>query len=608
MDTWQPTTNFIEKTNLYRQMQKYGFDHYDDFYKWSITNRESFWDATVKALDIQLKSPYSTVLDAHNIERPLWLKNAQMNIVDSCFKAAPDQPAIIYQKENETESKSLSYAELNQYINRIANALKENGLQKGDTIGIDMAMNIEAVAIYLAGIKAGLQVVTVADSFSPAEIKIRFDIAPPKLIFTQDFLLRGGKKLPLYDKILEAGGQQIVIIPTTENSDIRIRRQDLFWNEFLSNQTQFMSEAMAPLDTMTILFSSGTTGSPKAIHWNHTTAIKSAADGYYHHDIQSGDVVAWPTNLGWMMGPWLIFATLINNGTIALFEGSPMSDIFGQFVQDAQVNMLGVVPSIVRAWKNTGVMEAFDWSAIKCFSSTGESSNPVEMEYLMQLADHKPVIEYCGGTEIGGGYVTSTLIQTNIPSTFSTPALGSEFVIVNEDGHLSDKGEVFLVPPAIGLSFKLLNRDHHRVYYKDTPKIEGKLLRRHGDFLVRMNNGYYRVMGRTDDSMNLGGIKVSALQIEELVNSHLAIEESAAIAISPAEGGPARLILYLVPNGIVDKELIQHELQKLIKQKLNPLFKIHDLVVTDKLPRTASNKIMRRILRQNYQKQMQDEV
>jgi len=597
---WQPTTDFIQKTNLYKQMQKLGFQDYKDFYNFSINEPEKFWDETVKALDIRFKAPYSTVLQADNLEQPVWLKDAQMNIVDSCFKANPEAMAIVYQRENTDELQKISYAELEEYVNRIANALYEQGLQPGDAIGIDMAMNIEAVAIYLAAIKAGIKVVTVADSFSPDEIKVRFNIVPPKLVFTQDYLIRGQKRLPLYDKVLEAGVERIVIIPATENTEVRIRKQDLFWDEFLSENTAFTSVTAAPLDTTTVLFSSGTTGSPKAIPWNHTTAIKSAADGFYHHDIQSGNVVAWPTNLGWMMGPWLIYASLINNATIALFEGSPMSESFGKFVLDARVNMLGIVPSIVRAWKNAGTMEKYDWSAIKCFSSTGESSNPVEMEYLMQLANNKPVVEYCGGTEIGGGYVTSTLIQTNIPSTFSTPALGSAFVIMDENGQQSDKGEIFLMPPAMGLSFTLLNKNHHQVYYDKIPAIEGKLLRRHGDFLVRMDNGYYRVMGRTDDSMNLGGIKVSSLQIEELVNSHMAVVESVAVAITPKGGGASLLVLYIVPNGTVDKELIQYELQKLIKQKLNPLFKISDVVITEKLPRTASNKIMRRKLRSSY--------
>jgi acetyl-CoA synthetase len=605
---WQPTTDFIKKTNLYKIMQQQGFETYQDFYNWSITDRKAFWDTTVKALDIKLDKDYSTVLDDTNLENPVWLKDAKLNIVSSCFQANGQQPAIIYQNELDNHLKSLTYNELETYINQIANGLYEAGLSKGDTIGIDMSMNIEAVAIYLAGVKAGMQVITVADSFSPNEIKVRFDIVPPKLVFTQDYLIRNNKKLALYDKVLEAGAEKVVVIPHKTDSDIRVRRQDMFWDDFLSDNTVFESIPANPLDTTTVLFSSGTTGNPKAIPWNHTTAIKSAADGFYHHDIQEGNVVAWPTNLGWMMGPWLIYATMINKGTIALFEGSPMSEQFGAFIQNAKVNMLGVVPSIVRAWKQAGTMEPYDWSAVKCFSSTGESSNPEDMTYLMQLADNKPIIEYCGGTEIGGGYVTSTLIQTNIPSTFSTPALGSEFVIVDENQQLSDRGEVFLVPPAMGLSFKLLNKNHHQVYYENTPKINGKLLRRHGDYLVRMPNGYYRVMGRTDDSMNLGGIKVSSLQIEELVNSHMAVNESAAIAVTPEKGGPALLVIYLVPNGFVDKELIHYELQKLIKQKLNPLFKIHDVVVTDKLPRTASNKIMRRLLRDDYQQKSKHDL
>jgi acetyl-CoA synthetase len=597
---WQPTTDFIKKTNLYRIMSENGFDDYSTFYNWSIREKNKFWDTTVKALNIQLKLPYSTVLDDTNIEKPLWLKDARLNIADSCFKAPGNDTAIIYRKENIDKTIKLSYKHLEKLVNKIAGSLYVAGLQPGDAVGIDMAMNIEAVAIYLAAIKAGITVVTVADSFSPNEIKVRFEIGKPKLVFTQDYLIRGNKKLPLYDKVLEAGAEKIIIIPAIENTDIRIRKQDVFFDDFLLQNDSFASVSAQPLDTITVLFSSGTTGAPKAIPWNHTTAIKSAADGFYHHDIQQGDVVAWPTNLGWMMGPWLIFATLINNGTIALFEGSPMSESFGKFVQDARINMLGVVPSIVRAWKNSGLMEKYDWTTIKCFSSTGESSNPEEMTYLMQLAGNKPVIEYCGGTEIGGGYVTSTLIQTNIPSTFSTPALGSEFIILDENNRLSDKGEVFLIPPAMGLSFQLLNKNHHEVYYKNTPRISGKLLRRHGDFLIRMKNGYYRVMGRTDDSMNLGGIKVSSLQIEELINSHVAVMESAAIAVNPENGGPSLLVLYIVPNGFVDKELIQYELQKLIKQKLNPLFKIYDVVITQKLPRTASNKIMRRVLRDKY--------
>jgi acetyl-CoA synthetase len=284
---------------------------------------------------------------------------------------------------------------------------------------------------------------------------------------------------------------------------------------------------------------------------------------------------------------------------MALFDGAPTGNGFGRFVQDARVNMLGVIPSIVRAWRRTPGFD-WDWSAVKVFSSTGETSHPDDMAWLMQKAGGKPVIEYCGGTEIGGGYVTSTVVQPNYPSTFSTPALGSEFLILDEQFRPTDAGEVFLVPPSMGLSVELLNKDHHQTYYAGLPRVEGKILRRHGDYLVRLPNGYYRVMGRTDDSMNLGGIKVGAGQLEEVINRSDKVKESAAVAVPPPGGGPARLVVFVVPAAETDREALKKELQSAIRRELNPLFKIHDLVLTDALPRTASGKIMRRILRRDY--------
>jgi acetyl-CoA synthetase len=302
------------------------------------------------------------------------------------------------------------------------------------------------------------------------------------------------------------------------------------------------------------------------------------------------------------MGPWLIYASLINRGTIALYYGTPSDRGFGQFVQDARVNVLGLVPSLVSAWKASACMQGLDWSAIKAFSSTGECSNPRDMLYLMSLAGYKPVIEYCGGTEIGGAYITGTMVQPATPATFTTPALGLDLVILDGGGHLADKGEVFLVPPSIGLSTELLNKDHHQVYFADTPLFSTPL-RRHGDWMERLPNGYYRACGRVDDTMNLAGIKVSSTEIEQVLNAVAGISETAAIAISPPEGGPSQLVIYavVVPNIEITKEALKISLQAAISQRLNPFFKIRDLAIVDALPRTASNKVMRRLLREQYQ-------
>jgi acetyl-CoA synthetase len=327
-------------------------------------------------------------------------------------------------------------------------------------------------------------------------------------------------------------------------------------------------------------------------------------DGYLHHDIQPGDVVAWPTNLGWMMGPWLIFASLINRATMALYYGSPVAREFCKFVEEAEVTMLGLVPAIVRAWKATEAAHDLDWSHIKVFSSTGEPSNPGDYLFLMSLAGYRPVIEYCGGTEIGGGYVSGTVVQNASPSTFTTPSFGLSFYILDEDDQPSDIGELYLVPPSIGLSGRLLNKDHHEVYYADTPKgPNGELLRRHGDEKQRLPGGYYRALGRADDTMNLGGIKVSSADIERVVTSVGRVAETAAIAVSPPGGGPSQLVIYAVPAASEnpDRFELRMAMQRAISSGLNPLFKVHDVVVIDSLPRTASNKVMRRVLRKQYE-------
>jgi len=248
-------------------------------------------------------------------------------------------------------------------------------------------------------------------------------------------------------------------------------------------------------------------------------------------------------------------------------------------------------------------MEGLDWNRIRSFGSTGECSNASDMHYLMYLAGNKPVVEYCGGTEVGGGHLTGTLIQPCSPATFSTPALGIDFVILNEAGQETDNGEIFLVPPSVGLSGELLNRDNDEVYYRGCPSgPAGEVLRRHGDQVERLGGGYFRAHGRADDTMNLGGIKISSAEIERVLCTLPVVGECAAIAADPPGGGPSILVIYTVPvsgqDGRADQ--LKPEMQQAINRQLNPLFRIQDVLVVESLPRTASNKVMRRELRREY--------
>jgi acetyl-CoA synthetase len=220
----------------------------------------------------------------------------------------------------------------------------------------------------------------------------------------------------------------------------------------------------------------------------------------------------------------------------------------------------------------------------------------------MDAAGGVPVIEYCGGTEIGGGYLSGTVIHDAVPATFTTPTLGLDIRILDDDGRPADEGELFVVPPSIGLSQELLNREHRIVYYEGLPESDVPL-RRHGDHMEQLPGGYFRALGRVDDAMNLGGIKVSSAEIERTVGRVNGIAEVAAVAVSQPGGGPSRLVVYAVPSEGSDPhpDAWKDEMQRALRSGLNPLFRIEDVIVIDELPRTASAKVKRRELRDRYQ-------
>jgi len=606
---WFPTDS--EASNLGWLMRAAGVSDYRELHAWSVAQPRAFWGAMLERLRIRFHEPYREVLNLlDGPEHPRWLVGGKLNLVESCFPDPDDRPAqqrvILVEGKEDGSRRSWTWGELRTMVGRVSNGLRMLGLKPGERIALYMPMTAESVAIYLGALAIGCPVVTIADSFAAQEIAVRLKIGQPAWIFTQDGMWRRGKFLPLYAKLQEIAAPPAIVIrhsqavahSAPEAGTLRVGDRE--WDDFLSDDPRLVTEPFDPTHFTTILFSSGTTGAPKAIPWDQTTPLKAAIDAHLHHDVRPTDWLCWPSNMGWMMGPWLVFAALLNRAAFALYDGTPTTRGFAEFIEQARVTILGLVPSLVSAWRASDCLSGVDWTHLRLFSSTGECSNPHDMFFLMVQAGYKPIIEYCGGTEIGGGYITGTVVQPAAPSTFSTPALGIDLTILDEQGEPAELGELFLVPPSMGLSQTLLNGDHHAIYYAGTPTGRaGQVLRRHGDRMQRFPNGYYRAHGRADDSMNLGGIKISSLQIEEVVGSVAGVHETAAIAVPPPGGGPDRLIVYAVlrEGTILETQPLLVAMQDAIRRQLNPLFKLHDVVLIPALPRTASNKIMRRELR-----------
>ena len=585
---WFPTEEDIKASNIHSLMERTGHESLDSLRSWWQNWPDEFWSlATLQMQNLFTVRPRCT-LQCDDRRDPTWFPGAQLNVVEACNHVRFEGQVAIKYGGADGDLHELSYDQLFEQVRLYAARIRDAGFEPGDRIAIVMPMDTVSVTVYLAILFVGCAAVSIADSFAAGEIAKRLRISEAKAVLYCESYQRAGKTIDLGSNVKAA--KQIC---ADEGQHVQLFSDGHQWPEVSPMDNPFIG---GPEHIINVLFSSGTTGDPKAIPWDQTTPIKCGIDGMLHHDIKVGDVVVWPTNLGWMMGPWLIFATLINGGTIGLFEDAPTGEAFGKFVQDAQTTMLGVVPALVRHWKKTKCMESLDWSSIRCFSSTGEASNENDMTYLSALAGFRPIIEYCGGTEIGGGYISSTMIQPNVPATFSTAAVGNHFVILDDNGQPTDEGELYLVPPSIGLSRNLLNRDHFETYYVDVPRSELPL-RRHGDRMQMLPGGYYRACGRMDDTMNPGGIKVGSAEIETIINGIDRISESAVIAVSENGTGPDQLIAFVVSSEELNEDEVIKSINAEIRKELNPLIRISAIRSVEKLPRTASNKIMRRKLR-----------
>ena len=368
---------------------------------------------------------------------------------DAAIVYANESDPTLLQVWTNDDLRTLSF----QVAHQIQHVLE---LPKGAAVAICMPMIPESIAIYLGIIVSGCVVVSIADSFSVTEIATRCRIANVQAAFTQDVVYRNDTAIPLADRIWQAeqknrtshsnnngtgtdeivekesktdvgesygvhgcsGHLKVVVVPAslhigryddkskdtiTLHESIHLRPgYDWNWSEFLlvehASSTFDVSKAESvkcnSMDPCNILFSSGTTGEPKAVVWSHSTPIKCCIDGYYHQDITQNDVLAWPTNIGWMMGPWLLFQRM-HGATICLFQGLPHTKHFCKFIEASNVTMLGVIPSLVKAWYDRGSIDGADWSRIRRFSSTGEASDEETYHWLMSRVPGKLYQDAC---------------------------------------------------------------------------------------------------------------------------------------------------------------------------------------------------------------------
>ena len=425
---WIPDPDRIATSNLNSLMKRVGVDSYKELHAWSVSSPNEFWSIMIEDLGIEFTIGPRAVLGSADPEHPRWLDGAQMNIAESCLDGDPAGIAIVSAEHGNLST--VNVGELRRGVAQFASGFAEAGFAPGDRIAIAMPMTVQAVVAYLGVVhgrwRRGVDSRLVRTGRDPGEAR------PHRPGCGRDpGCQRQGWSHP--PDVCQMHWRHLTCRASLSRPDQAspLREGDTTWSAFLGRWRCASSGCRCrrrPHQHPVLLRNHRRAqGDPV----DAVTPLKAAMDGRYHQDIHSGDVVAWPTNLGWMMGPWLIYAALLNDAAIALYDDAPTSRGFVEFVDDAEVTMLGLVPSIVARGGRAVRSREGDWSTVRVISSTGEASNPDDYAWLMRDRREVPVVEYCGGTEIGGGYSRARSCS-QLASRFTTPTLGLDLVLVDE--------------------------------------------------------------------------------------------------------------------------------------------------------------------------------
>ncbi|MDX1436736.1 MAG: AMP-binding protein, partial [Anaerolineales bacterium] len=419
---WQPTAETIEHANLTRFMLANHLPDYSALMARSVSDVAWFTEAVLEFLEIEFSHPYRQVVDlSAGIQWPRWCVGGQMNIVHNCLDkyqgaAKQEQVAFIWEAEEGT-TLQVTYGELYRQVNQAANALRGLGLGKGSPVGIFMPMIPEIVVALLAVAKIGGIILPLFSGYGAGAVATRLRDADAVALFTADGFYRRGKPVLMKttaDQAVEGlEGFRNMIVVNRIGSEIPFQPgRDHWWHEFVTAQEdEARTEPTSAEDPLMVIYTSGTTGRPKgALHTHCGFPVKAAQDMAFGTDVHPEDLIYWMTDMGWMMGPWLVFGALILGAKFLIYDGSPDypgPDRLWQMVEDHRITTLGVSPTLVRALipKGDEQHRSKDLSSLRFFASTGEPWNREPWMWLFENvgARRAPIINYSGGTEISGG-------------------------------------------------------------------------------------------------------------------------------------------------------------------------------------------------------------
>jgi acetyl-CoA synthetase len=618
---WRPTEEYLLRSRLKRFMDRHGVATYADLLQRADADPAWFWDAVSADLGLIWQRPYTQVMDtSRGVPWTRWYLDGQFNYTVTALDkhaagAEADKTAVTWEGEDGAVA-VYTYAELLDLTHRTANALRGLGVGKGDVVAIYLPMIPETIAATLACGKLGAIFVPVFSGYGVEAVAARLQDSGAKVLITADGYYRRGKVVPMKATADGAAGQAPTVahLLVVRRVGARVDKlpwtagRDVWWHEAMATASpEFDTITTDAEDPYMLIYTSGTTGRPKgAVHVHGGFPIKGAQDMAHLFDVQPDDTLFWLTDIGWMMGPWAISGALILGATLAIYEGTPdypEPDRLWAFAERHGVTIMGIAPTVVRALMAHGdePVRRHDLHKLRIIGASGEpwNSAPWHWAFAVIGGARCPIINYSGGTEISGGIVGCTTITPIKPCSFAGPVPGITADVVDEEGRPVRKevGELVIRQPWPGMT---------RGFWRDALRYEHTYWSRfpglwvHGDWAAVDADGYWYILGRSDDTIKVAGKRLGPAEVESAAVAHPAVSEAAAVGVPHEIKGEAVVVFVVLRPGVSESDAVRAEIQAAVVRVLGPALKPEAVYFVSQLPKTRNGKVLRRLIRARH--------
>jgi len=649
---WRPDAALLADARAAQFLQRTGLPDLDALQARAVADPGWFWGAAADDLGLAWQRRPSAVLDlSRGVPFARWWTGGAFNYaaaaVDPLAASRPSDEAVAWEGEDGAVRR-LTRAELKSAVDRAAAMLSAEGVGAGSRVGIYMPMLLETVVAVLALGKLQAVYTPIFSGYAAPAVATRLRAFEATHLITADGFLRRGGVIPLKrtadEALAEAPGVRRVIVVRRLGGGADggggaagggangaagaagggyaaqvpfDPRRDRWWDEAVAAVSAADIRLAADTDPETpfmVIYTSGTTGAPKGtVHVHGGFPIKATQDLAHTFDLRSGDCLFWFTDLGWMMGPWAIAGSLLNGARLVVYEGAPDypgPDRLWSIVARHRVTHLGVSPTLIRALIVHGEepVRAHDRSSLRVLGSTGEPWNPDPWQwYFRVVGDGRlPIVNYSGGTEISGGIVGCTLLRPIRPTSFNGPCLGMGVDVVDPSDPSGaslrgEVGELAIRTPWPGMTRGFWGGDEERYLETYWRRMPGLWI--HGDWALVDDDGFWYLLGRSDDTLKIAGKRVGPAEVEAAAASHPLVVEAAAIGIPDALKGESIVVLAILRPGVAGGSGvagIAAEISDLVVRDLGKTCRPTAVVAVPDLPRTRSGKIMRRVARAAY--------